>query len=162
MKVTSTKLDKPTHDRLLAKCDGQGCSVSQYVKSLILRDLGEQNSSTNYNPQPKPMVNTSPREQKSESIPKARIVIVEPMQPKIQPVIVHEPAPQKSWLDVSVDEITSPHVNHTPKQASYQQSQCQNQCTGPDYCNSENRCSSVDQHQTQCTGQKCCSLHTCS
>ena len=69
MEVASTKLDKATHDRLLAKCNGQGCSRSQYIKRLVVNDLNNNLASQSGIQEGKPSV------QNDKVISKARVFI---------------------------------------------------------------------------------------
>ena len=44
MQCVATKIDNPIHRKVMEKCNGQGCTISEYVRNLILRDLNRENS----------------------------------------------------------------------------------------------------------------------
>jgi hypothetical protein len=39
MRTASSKLDNSVHERVIARCNGLGCTVSKYISDLIDRDL---------------------------------------------------------------------------------------------------------------------------
>jgi hypothetical protein len=39
MRTVSSKVDNTIHDQILNRCNGIGCSPSQYIKDLIAKDL---------------------------------------------------------------------------------------------------------------------------
>lgn len=44
MKVTSTKLDNSTYEKLIEKCTRQGCNTAEYLRNLILNDVEGNNA----------------------------------------------------------------------------------------------------------------------
>jgi len=43
MRCTATKVDNPIHEKVTEKCNDQGCTVSEYLRNLILKDLNGKN-----------------------------------------------------------------------------------------------------------------------
>ena len=49
MRTVSSKVDNSVHEQILTRCNGIGCSPSQYIKYLISKDLqgGQKPASSN-------------------------------------------------------------------------------------------------------------------
>lgn len=43
MQCVGTKIDNGLRDKVMERCNSQGCSISEYLRNLILQDLNEDN-----------------------------------------------------------------------------------------------------------------------
>ena len=55
MRTVSSKVDNTIHEKVVSRCNGLGCSPSQYIKDLIERDLNGESAQPATEKKPTPV-----------------------------------------------------------------------------------------------------------